>query len=336
MAGATFATIFMFLWTVEIGELGVLTFFGFDTGIRYESGHYILPNALPFLREIRLVIGFGLTVIGRNTHREVHHHRDDRYKHYTVDLKTTSFIKTNLDKALTDFIRWLTTFTGRDGEIEYYRVGRLLYLVLIVAAHIGSLVSPRVQPESFMFSQLIPSWFSQKSINTASPAAPERVEVIVNLQEAPLPVIPEKEFFTPIIEKGGGSVYDKIDDVKYFYYRYKPEIDGSVSVIKNTSCFVVPANKKMYFFTDLSPVVAINMKNSVTYSKKPEGVPLWRKGIRLFGGWEDPNKSTYIMRGTWVELFQEWTSVKKDEYIEAQALPYSEIPDGILGGIVCF
>ena len=335
MTGALLATILMFLWVVEIGELGVLKFFGGDAGVRYEAGYYILPNLIPFLREIRLVAGFGLAIVGTNDHQSsIHHYKDDRVTNYQVKIHTESFFRANLDKLINALLRWVMTFEGKDGRIEYYRVGRLLFLMLTIAAYVGCFISPRTQSESSSFSQLVPTWWSQKSATNEEKATSPTVDVLVNLQEAPSPIFPSEDFFE--VEEGDTLYYRIIGAKRYYRYHRVSGKQYAVFKVKEPSCVAIPAGKEMYIFTQDPPVIAFNMRDYIVYDKKAEYAHWSNKLERALLEPDTPPEKSFTLEGSWQNIFKEGGFVDTSLSIEVQALPYSKIPDGQAGGLVCF
>lgn len=126
----------MFLWRVSVGETGHVTCLGFDTKIRCESGVYLMPALVPFLRGIDLIIGFAVEVPSQqhegNTsnikvlfdqRRPVHH------------IKTeTNLIGSIFSQIANSFIFFLFDLTTADGKVKYYKIGGIGYGIAWVVA----------------------------------------------------------------------------------------------------------------------------------------------------------------------------------------------------------
>ncbi len=315
----------MFLWKVEVGEVGVLTFLEFERRERVRPGLYILPNLFPFFREIGIVIGYGIGFADKAEGKipsRVQHYSDQRLSAYRVDVKTDSFIKANLDRNFNLFANHLTTFKDDYGRFQYYRVGRLLFLLTLLA--------------TFMCNMLYPSQRGgglQNFIAQANSVMQNKVAVSVQHQVQQAAELPSKEDFIPTSTRLY-SVY--INDKRYVkYLDLTPPEDTLRLKVSDSFCAIVPAGKKIAFRSHYPPLYVANMENSVSYTKDSRTMTIQDKVETLFFDWKIPALGLFTINTTWTKMYAQWGSVDKYEGFDAQALPWHQI-SGAGGGLVCF
>lgn len=351
MGGAFLSTLLMFMWVVRLGEVGRLILFETDTGRDFSSGIYFLPNLFPFVRGIDLVLGYGLVITERlytnNTQRNINHYVDQRLPTYRVDVKTDSLFRANLDRKTNLFFKWLFTTRGRDGHVEYYRVGRIGFLVMIIAALICSVIAPRKEYITpFALPSLsLPSFLQQ--VNT--PEKPRLQSVTIDpedsnikvvttrtqLEAGQMPTIPPDSLFE--VEIGDTLHFVTIGGRKYIKYLEKSDGGGFAIIVNEPLCSIVPAGKKVNYLTNRRPEFALNMKQQVNFAQQTDHLPqTFKLGILLFEEKDGKSRPSYRRDINWNELFKMWNTADTSRIIMAEALPSSEIPDRVPGGIVCF
>lgn len=338
MCGATVATLAMFLYVVRVEEKATLTFFHRDTGRTYGSGTYFMPNLFPFLREIDFTFGFALVVSRRSRAREVHHYIDQRRPRYEVRVNANSLMQANFDRLSNNFFAWLTNFHGRDGEVEYFRVGRLLFAILVVAAFVGGLVAPnKNKEETSLFSAIsFPRIPSFRAIEGQGLKTSQERLVTVNLREDKLPPLPPREKFETVTKEARTWFFYEYEGKKYFLYRTPSGNEIPMFVVKEPVCVITPAGKSIWLLSSLAPRVALNMQDDVTYFKSPRNTSLTNRWTRAVFSPEIPTDQSYELATGWQDLYKNWGTIDKTLPFLAETLPYSGTPPEMPGGLVCF
>ena len=127
-------------------ENTALTICTFHLKFELPPGAYPLPCFFPFLR------GFGLLAFGFG--KDVHESRrpskirrsaghDQSIPSYGVLVKTMSFFAADSNRLMNRILHELTTFTDWNGELEYWRISRALFVFFLwPGAFIGNHVAP--------------------------------------------------------------------------------------------------------------------------------------------------------------------------------------------------
>ena len=98
----------------------------------------------------------------------------------------------------------------------------------------------------------------------------------------------------------------------------------------------MPAGKRLGIFTKHPPTYAFNMQNRVHFSKKIDYVSFFDKFLVLIFEFKNPATKIYDYSEPWEKVYLKWNTINTNELLIVDALPLDEIPEGRLGGLVCF
>ncbi len=352
MTGAVISTLMMFLWKVGSHEEAHLAFFETKTGRTYGSGLYLLPNILPFLREYELNLGWSLEIPersreGRRERQENRFHYDDREVRREVRLNTGSFLAMNADKLLGGIFRWLFTFRDENGYFEYFRVGRMLMCILIVAGLFGRAVAPK-EP-----------WLTAENVSSAVVGAvtsvTEPITEALGIQPsrrdgATLWVYLDKKqneakIWLPFPEdfrvgEGRTFYFNEIDGVRYLKYA---KIHQSVPAVapQQGDCYLLPRGQPIFFFPTTPPVHVSDVHPLVTYKIREDAVAWYYTPNKLLAkallSREIYERKVLRKTASWENLYDNWGSVDRSQTIYAEGGRNEDIFEKTSpGGLICF
>lgn len=339
VAAAVVCAILMFLWVPEIGEDNRLMFFGFDTGVTVKPGTYILANAAPFLREINLHLGFSITRLRGNEkiyneNVNVKIFKDQRKTEYSARVTTTSFLALNFDKFLHNVVAFLLDFKGEYDQVQYYKVGRTAFLILLLVTAAARVMYPSgvqgTQPSKVHVTS------SQQSNPTF--ASGNTLTLDVFLKKGFVPIIPNIEMFNLSNSENETAYYDIIDGKKYRTFSQPPIGQVRGIYIMESMCVLIPWGRQVVFLTKYPPQYAANVINPVSYFKKESSYNHFERYVIAFRKWA-LGKDTFIEETvSWNNLFDNWSEVEGESPgIKVKARHQRSDDDPRVGGaIICF
>jgi hypothetical protein len=323
----------MFLWINKYGQISRLMNGHSDTGEEYGPGRYFLPNLFPFARDIDLHLGYHFELI-QDLYKglrgsEFHHHVDTRDARVIINATARSPTHAYVAQGTNGLIRRFFSIHGRDGRIEYYRVGRICFFFLTLAALVGNVVAP----SHAKHDELVAATHSGTVTEQASSTPSHEITVLAQLAKGPRPIFPSDEHFN------GSATWSTFLIEKRKYVHYRESGTGETPSVRSDGphCFIVPAGKKISIASSTPPVFVINMMPEAKYHQKYEYAAWWKREVGNFIKKDGAPAWTSVQNSEpWAKLFDEWNTVETVSPITAEALPLEKILDRKLGGLVCF
>lgn len=344
LAAAIVCGSLMFLWIPEIGEENRLMFFGFDTGIDLKPGTYVLANAAPFLREIKINVGFSIARLEngkkiKNENVNVNIYRDQQKTEYSARVTTTSFLALNTDKAFSLFLSFLFTFEDKHGQIQYYKVGRTYFLILLLVTAFARIVYPsNVHITQPSITQSPSPSFTPPSHNEITQEVNHQVKTDVLLKKGTKPVMPDGEKFRMQMTNVNTVYFFFIDNRKYIAYTEPPIGKIRGMQITESACLLIPWGKEMVFFTKYPPQYAVNVIDSISYLKKESSYNIFERLVVTSRKWRTGEDTVIEKEVSWNTLYNNWNEVEGESKGVQIKARYQRNDDDkrIGGGIVCF
>lgn len=341
LATAIVCGILMFLWIPEIGEDNRLMVFGFNTGITVKPGTYILANIAPFFREINLHLGFSITRLqdGRKINNEnvnMKIYKDQRRTEYSARVTTTSFFALNFDKFLHNLVAFLLDFKGEHDQVQYYKVGRTLFLVLLLVTAIARITHPSG------VRAISPSKPSVTSSQQSSPplvfGATPTVDVFLQ-KRGPVPIPELKNFKLGNDGIEGGHYFFGEDGKKYLTFSEPSSNQVRGIHIRESVCVLIPWGRQVVFLTKYPPHYAANVINPVSYYKKESSYNLFERSVVAFRKSVMGKDTAVEETVSWENLYKNWSEVNGESLpglkVEARYQKNNEDPR-VGGALVCF
>lgn len=321
-----FGFLFLYLRKIEAGTEAEVVFFekSFKPNKHiWGDGFCLVPTLLPLLHYIGIHWLWdirknpNLIESQFNPNVNIYHHKDQRIPEFKVNSDATLFQST-VYRFFGNVTDWFFSLDSKDPELVYQKLGFRIIIVAVVLGWIGNFF-PKSQPN-------IPQNNVIRNKETVT-------GLFSLIREKPIKYFPSNEVFEIDYEQNVLH-YRYHDDVKLFSYHKVYGKDFPTISVKEKICAVVPAGMKIAFLSKIPPVYAVNMKSELLYDSKPEYLNFFRRNgsifYLLFG-----NESKFLeTSGTWRGIDEHWERVNYK--IIAQALDKNDIPDGVLGGIVCF
>jgi len=352
MIGALISTLMMFLCKVGSHEEGHLAFFETKTGRTYGSGLYLLPNVFPFLREFELNLGWSLEIPGRShegrrERQENRFHYDDREVRREVRLNTGSFLAMNADKLLGGIFRWLFSFRDENGYFEYFRVGRMMMCILIVAGLFGRVVAPK---EPWFTAENVSSTVTDAVATITEPITealgiqPSRRDgatlwVYLNKKQGEAKIwLPFPEDFR--VGEGRTFYLNDIEGVRYLKYARIPQAVPAVTP-QQGDCYLLPKGQPIFFFPTTPPVHVSDVHPLVTYKIREDAVTWYYTLNKLLAkavlSREAYERKALRKTASWEKLHDNWGSVDKSKPIYAEGGRDEDVFEkNSPGGLICF
>lgn len=156
--------------------------------------------------------------------------------------------------------------------------------------------------------------------------------VFVQLKSDMRIIFPDKEWFKMTTDPRV-QFYSNHQGIKYLHYKkppwpwLKPYV-----VMREFSCAIVPAGKKITISSDFPPRSVVNMKDQVRYILDPKKVPVENQSFQLrWFGINTPQKTT------WKKMIERWDMVNATKYTTtAYAIDKADLPPSQKGGLVCY
>ncbi|MCF7843703.1 hypothetical protein K9M47_02290 [Candidatus Gracilibacteria bacterium] len=165
---------------------------------------------------------------------------------------------------------------------------------------------------------------------------PGGVYLKINLSDRPPSFFPNSESFR-IDNAENIQHYRNFDNMRLFSYHQRQSENFPTIIVDGKLCAVVPAGRKIGFKSLSPPVYAANMKNEVVYFIKMSELSFLRKQTALYYYLMDYMDGLQRTSNPWKDMVNEWSKVETGGHkIIATALDKKDIPDGVLGGMVCF
>ena len=321
----------------------ILTLFTFDTGLRPHVGTCPTPCLVPFLKGLGILnFGFGSDVSGssRPVISNPEYGLDQRIPIYSAQVRTNSFLAADVNRAKNLLLREIFSPFDRFGRLEYWKLGRIIFLfvfwpAIFIGNHFAP-VDPLRQINSVTLNENKMEEISTEGTNEQRQK--EIVSILVFLKKNTSPIIPSADNFVPRVNGNLTKYTTKFVEDSRPYYHFIEPVPGKISTIKVTEplCAIIPLGREINFLTNKKPSAAVNVIPYVTYIKK-------RARFDIFDYMQvivdfNINATSLLVTKSWEDVYDTWYGEDYRMIATMATSPsklHPESPSWV-GGIVCF
>lgn len=319
-----------FLLFRKLEEPEELLFLDRGTDGYWGEGYCLVPNFLPFLRNIGINFPWGLRNSRRNILQEerlrnidIHHYQDQRDMSYRVNAETSLFAA-NMNRFFEKLFKWIFSIDEGKPELFYHRIGFRFMLLALILAY----TSDFSKSVTKVVNDYTPPHLTQQK---------ESYRVSIQLNNGVLRGFPDPPMFESKGDNQNGKVII-VNDTVYMYYQKRD--DGLIPFygdIPENRCLLIPAGKELKILSQNKPVSAVNMENLVSYGIRYESSNFYQK-LWAFGGTFTHDVAWYPTSDTWKHIVDNWDTVEKTKKpLTVKALTKEKMLDSDAGGgVVCY